>query len=327
MEIGQILRAYSYYGNGLLLAQRGMLREISVEMLLASETAERAAAAQPFVFFSPEPARVLFPDDMAADLAKKLAAYQNQKAALKKELYEAVNEAEHNRLSFIRNPLKGVAQKQSDRLKALEALADDIRRGLAESAQQPTAIEPSPLPPALTAKVTALLEERIAFERDVTAKVEAIVAAARSSGVRITYTLTDAGLKYQVVPGGRGRFQADPQTLTSKMDATRAELDAIADAFGRALADFINRRAAAREEIADTLKLRKSVAIDSAIGAVARILAQQQNDSAYADYRTAVFEPGLSAEQRRLLFDAAMVQLDLPALRGEFQPMQRAETW
>ena len=37
----------------------------------------------------------------------------------------------------------------------------------------------------------------------------------------------------------------------------------------------------------------------------------------YRDYQTAVLEPGISAAQRRLLFDAAVEQLDLPLPAGD----------
>jgi hypothetical protein len=40
----------------------------------------------------------------------------------------------------------------------------------------------------------------------------------------------------------------------------------------------------------------------------------------YRDYETAVLEPGLSPEQRRLLFSAALVQLDLPLPPGSRDP-------
>ena len=48
---------------------------------------------------------------------------------------------------------------------------------------------------------------------------------------------------------------------------------------------------------------------------------QEEDDPApYREYRTAVFEPGLSPEQRRLLFAAAVRELRLPLPGGEFQP-------
>ena len=40
----------------------------------------------------------------------------------------------------------------------------------------------------------------------------------------------------------------------------------------------------------------------------------------YSDYQVAVFEPGLSPEQRRLLFDLAVEKLALPLPAGEILP-------
>ena len=53
------------------------------------ESVADASAAQPYVFFSPSPARVLFPD-LSADVGAKFARYQTMKSALRKELYDAV---------------------------------------------------------------------------------------------------------------------------------------------------------------------------------------------------------------------------------------------
>jgi hypothetical protein len=47
---------------------------------------------------------------------------------------------------------------------------------------------------------------------------------------------------------------------------------------------------------------------------------QQETWQRYRDYDTAVYEPGLSPEQRRLLYADALVQLDLPLPRGSKNP-------
>ena len=49
--------------------------------------------------------------------------------------------------------------------------------------------------------------------------------------------------------------------------------------------------------------------------------AAEENSEAYRDYRSAVFEPGMSIEQRRLLFGHALMELKLPLPPGDMQPV------
>jgi hypothetical protein len=60
--------------------------------------------------------------------------------------------------------------------------------------------------------------------------------------------------------------------------------------------------------------------VDGLIKHFAQKFAEQEGWQRYRDYDTAVFEPGLSPEQRRLLFADALVQLDLPMPSGSRDP-------
>ena len=73
LEASQVVRAYAFFHPGLLPAQRGLLREIAHEIALAESDTAAATAAQPFLFFSPETARVQFTDDLPAALALRVA--------------------------------------------------------------------------------------------------------------------------------------------------------------------------------------------------------------------------------------------------------------
>lgn len=67
--------------------------------------------------------------------------------------------------------------------------------------------------------------------------------------------------------------------------------------------------------------------VDAALASARRVAALKDSEDAYRDYRTAVFEPGMSPEQRRLLFGGVLEKLDLPLPRGELQPVRRAASW
>lgn len=339
LEIAQVMRGYAFYQHNLLPAQRGMLREIALDLMFAAENPAAAAAANPYVFFPPEPARVLFPEELPADLAARLATYQTKRSALKKELYDAVYSSDGATFGFLRStPIKSVAEKQAGRITELEALAEEIRRGL--SAAPEASVERSPLPPHLDTRVAAIMRRYAAVQRDAATRIDGILTASRHLPMQATYRFEGDGLKFVVVPtrgarggpggavgaGGKGG-SGGPTGTMAQIEAVRAQISVIADDYGRAIADLLNERESIRIEIGSTLQLTKSDAIDRALYAAMRVATRKENERSFNDYRTAVFEPGLSPEQRRLLFDSVMQQLDLPLPRGEPQASRRADSW
>lgn len=333
-EIAQVMRGYAFYQAGLLPAQRRLLREISIELYMAGEDTNTATTQQPYLFFPPEPARVLLPDDIPAEVATKIAAYQTKKSVLKKELYDAVHAHDGQRLTFFRsNSLKTLAEKQTAALNGLDSLAEEIRQGLA-AAVEPTAItERTPLPPVLHHRVATLMADFTALQKDAGARVDAIMAGTRELPVQINYRFEGDGLKFVVVPsrGGRGSRGApptapSPETL-ARINEIRTQFSAVAEDYGQRVAALINEREAIRIEIGRTLGQAKATAIDGALFKAMRVVTAKETEGQYRDYRLAVFQPGLSPGQRRLLFDDVMEQLQLPLPRGELQPVGRGNSW
>ncbi len=329
IEIAQVMRAYAFYQNNVLPAHRRLLREIALELAFAADSPEAAAAAQPFVFFGPEPARVLFPDDLPPDVAAKVATYQTKRSALKKELYDAVHSHDGSAFAFLRsNPLKALGEKQAGRLAEIDALAEDIRRGLSTVPEGRK--ERSPLPSHLDERVAQIMHRYLKAQREAAARIDGILAKSRDLPMQASYRFEGDGLKFLVVPtrGARGGGGAGgPTGLLTRIEGVRAQISAVADDYGRAIAELLNEREAVRTEIGEALALTKSDAIDRALFAAMRVASTKENAKSFSDYRTAVFEPGLSPEQRRLLFDSVVQQLDLPLPRGEPQASRRADTW
>lgn len=337
IEIAQVMRAYAFYQNHLLPAQRRLLREISIELLFAAESTAAATAAQPFTFFPPEPARVLFPDELTPEVAARLTTYQTRKSELKKELYDAVHEADGATFSFLRgSPMKALAEKQAARLNELEALAEEIRRGL--SAAPAARVERSPLPPDLDARVQRMIATYLAAQRDAAKKIDAILLQAKNLPLQATYRFEGENLRFLVVPlrggrggpgaaAGRGGAGAAGGATDPRVDAVRAEISAVADDYGRRLADMLNERESIRLAIGEAMGTAKGGEGDRALIAAMRIANQKEAAQAFSDYRTAVFEPGFSPEQRRLLFDRVVERLELPLPRAELQPTILADTW
>ena len=82
-----------------------------------------------------------------------------------------------------------------------------------------------------------------------------------------------------------------------------------------------------RREATDIIGRDRAATVDAALSHATRLSMQRHVGELYRDYHTAVFEPGLSPAQRRLLFGAAIEQLDIPLPRAEMQPSRRADGW
>jgi uncharacterized membrane protein len=267
---------------------------------------------------------VLLPDDLPAALASKVAAYQTRKSGLKKELYDAVYAADGAAFGFLRSPMRGLAAKQAARLAELDTLAEEIRRDLSQMpASRGTR---SPLPVSLESRVATLIATYHGAQEDAAARIEAILARAKDLPLQASYRFEPEMLKFIVVPT-RGARGGRAKSALPRIAAVRAEISAVADDYGRRMADLINERDSIRQAIAEALQLTKPDEIDRALFNAMRVEVEKRAESTFAEYRTAVFEPGLSPEQRRLLFDGVVERLELPLPRGELQPGPRAETW
>ncbi|MFZ9838833.1 MAG: hypothetical protein ACO3JJ_09905 [Opitutaceae bacterium] len=329
IEIAQVMRSYAFYQNGLLPAQRRLLREIALELQAAGETAESAAVNQPYLFFPPEPARVLPPEDLPPEVATRLAAYQARKAALKKELFDAVYAHDGQAFPWLRgNTMGALARRQEVALAELEQLAEEIRLGLAGNPEPAPLAERTPLPPVLQERVAALLRDVALTQQSAGARIEALLAGARDLPVQTNYRFDPEGIRFVVVPlrNERGAKPAAPDT-PARISALRESISAVAEDYGRRLAGFINERDAIRAEAGALLQLGRADRLDQALQTAMRVANARETQEVYRDYRTALFAPGLSPEQRRLLFDHVIVRLELPLPRGELQPVNRQPTW
>lgn len=327
IEIAHVMRSYAYYQPGLLPAQRRLLREIAMELLLAAEDQEKAAANQPHVFFPPEPARVSFPDDIPAEAARLLAEFQTRKSTLKKELYDAIYRHDGELFGFLKgNTIGALVAKQSARLEQLEVLAEDVRRALPAGISARPAAPPtrSPLPAALQDRLATLLTAYADAQKIAVEKVDSILAAARDLPLQSSTRFDPDGMKFVVVPT---RLAGRQPEVLRRIEGVRAEISAVAEDYGRKLADFLNERTAIRDEAGRQLGIADAARLEASMMTAVRATMEQQSLASYDEYRIAVFEPGLSPAQRRLLFDRVMEQFDLPLPRGELQPVRRGNSW
>lgn len=323
VEISGVVRAYAFFHKGLSATHRLLLREISAEFLMAGETAEDAAANQRYLFFSPAYARVTLPDPLPPEVAAKVAAFQAKKAALKKELFEAVSAEEASHLPLLSNPLRSTATKQAPVLAELEALAEDIRWGLAQVGTEKPQRERSDLSPALLDRLDQVMRDRTKARQDADARFTAVIKRMRDRvPVIVSYRFEGDTVRYGLASRRRGADVRPEEAAQLK-----PELDAIVADYNREMAELADRHEALRREALAQAIDRNPGAVEAALDKALRIIAQRTAASAYDDYRIAVFEPGLLPEQRRVMFAAAIARLDLPLPRGEWQPTQLNARW
>ena len=324
----QVMRAAVFYQKGLLPAQRRLAREIAIELaeiggqLMTNGEAVTDPVAyadsNPPLFFSPETARVRLPPSLPVDIAREVSMYEHDKSALKQELRAALYAGDGAHFAFLRtHALEGLAQRQEPRIAALEALAEKIRHDLAFEVGAAPAATVAPLPPTLTARLAALIEDKRNAHNNVLALVDQIKRL-------ISVTRVDASQD----PGGRPKLSV----VVSPEDRTEAKLKPVRELVARYNAENLSRLDAIEKENAALHRdvvdfVRAGPRVDDAEKTATELLDQatsaiERRDESvrYKDYRTAVFEPGLSPEQRRLLFDGALVALDLP-LPGSERPM------
>lgn len=319
-EIAQAMRGAAFYMKGFQPAQRRLLQEIAMEVEQAGLSAEAAAAAQPYLFFSPEPARIRLPDSIPATVASLVAHYQTQKSTLKKELYDTVYREDRAAFGMARTMrLKSLAEKQAPRFIALEKVAEDIRVALLGMTEPIHRRPSSPLPPNQTAQVASLIDLRNSLQKAAQTRIDEVKERSRNLPLRISTTFANDGLRYAVIPS-RGN-PGNIEQLKREAGKLNDELAAISSDYGQSLATFINDMNVLRRDIAQIVGDEKKA--DQALFAAATFVFEQKNIAAGDELSTALFEPGMAPGQRRLLFNAAVGKLNLPLPKGELQPTYR----
>ena len=281
------LRAAAFYQDGLSPDQRRLLREAALEI----ESSLAAAVDGPWIFFSPECSRIRPFADLAAELAARVRTYQDQKNALKRELRAAVAK------SVPPARLTELAAQQAPRIAALESIAEEIRRGLVVRNDPTRRPDLSPLPVELNARIDAYRREKLDLQKALLARVEEVTknqgTSSHPSDKRST--AADASQQQERIREAIAAYTRDNQVrytaLEKCRDGIRSDLSRLSNAKG----------APTSAPSADALLKKFSEALQ-----------QFEVWRNYRDYQIAVLQPGLSPEQRRLLFDAALEKLARP---------------
>jgi hypothetical protein len=319
----QVIRAAAFYEDGLIPAQRGLLREVAFEL----DSPARKARGEPVdwseaeaMFFSPETARLRLPPDLPREVLERVAAFNAQKAALKEQLRAVVNEQEKTSPSERAAAYARLADEQWPQIVELDTLAERLRVDLSPRFVPTAPQKPPAIPMWLIDVIHDYNGDRDAYFRDMQRLINQALASIprppRGSDSDEQVRLEDEYRKRQREARQKvvELFQQDNaarfEALSKRHEAIRSALDAIARTMqdpktGAPLnADMLLRQHTTAMEEFDTFGRASAI---------------------YSTYRSAMLQPGLSPEQRRLLFGYGVNGLAQPLPYGEILPRNGAK--
>lgn len=311
------MRGVAFFQEGLSATQRRLLLAMAVELATAASSPPGASPTPAegwLLYFSPEPARIRLVANLPAPLAKKISEYVSTKKGLTTELCDALRRSKDAGGNSRTEALKRLAVDQAPRIAALEVLAEEIRRDLADMPNPPGPPAPLPLPSELMARISVYRGHKLAVLTTLHSMLADPSKAAgpvpahgdgrtRDAGGTTASSMRDGATRVVVQPADLRvsveEFNRRQSVLIGELNAERIAIREALSEYGRA-----TNRPTDRKSIDDLLKDFES--------------ARQQQEiwDKYRDYQAAVLLPGLSPEQRRLLFGAAVEQLALPLPAG-----------
>lgn len=298
----QVIRGAAYYADGLSPAQRRLLREVAIEIHeMIDDRRGAGATRRTHLFFQPETSRIPWPRGLPIGTDVKLEMLDELKNGLKQELMQTVFQTDGDLLQT--RAFRKLAEAQADRLAQLERMAEDIRRELSSVSEYARSTPPTPLPVAILDRIERFHEADRAIGRRTGESLE----DAASNGTPLPprsreMARSDWVQQWTVRLQQRGRPVSDEDNAA--MRAHIAELDAIHDQLQLVLG----------RDFSDVQGAKPDLFLD-------RLIREQKKAAAMYEYDIACLEPGLSPEQRRLLFSGAIERMELPLPRAEQQPV------
>ncbi len=317
----KVFRASAFFTAGLSPAQRRLLRELAIELddPLGDPTASvDLDAPRPVVFFSPETARFERPANLSPEIAARIDAYRDAKSALKTELRAVIYRQDRAYFGFTRtNALRALAAKQAPALADLETQAEEIRVLLTPLPRPSRPTTPA-VPAELNRRIGVYLREKQDLQRTLIDRLAAIKSDFPTH--RVEFIRQGGGYAIEIITNRRAS-----RGEIAKVEALKTQLVTFNAEQTRRLAALASEKDRIQSDLTAAVKARlgpadQSLDLDLLLKSLADQFSRQEAWQRYRDYDTALFEPGLSPEQRRLLFADAVVQLDLPLPRGSREP-------
>jgi hypothetical protein len=260
---------------------------------MIQEFHDDAAARGAFSFFGPATARVRWPANLPPELAAQIAAHDRDRAALKAELRAALVANDMVDSDLVRSVgLSSLAEQQAPRFAALQTQTEAIRQALAQLPERPTRSAASPaLPSGLAARLADYQASRATLQQ--TSRRELLA------------------LRRRLPAGGELVTTGDPPRLVLQAPSGTPGLAELRTYVATFNTDYTRRSGELSRELAELRRLLASKSpgggksVDDLMQEFSGALVRQTSPDTYRDCYAAVFQAGLSPEQRRLLFARA----------------------
>ncbi len=312
LDEAKLMRGAAFYQDGLSPAQRRLLREYAMELDDSGRgpTSEIALDARgPYLYFSPETSRIRLPSNLSLELRAKISSYVQQKSALKKELRDVLYREDRRWLDSRRTAaLRTLAEQQAPRIAQLEPLAEEIRQELAplpNPARPRTAAEV--LPPQLANRISTFMEAKATYQRTMGSRLADLKRQFPTS--RVEFVKMNDAFGIQIVPSRK--LKAEDK---DRIDRAISAIAVFNEEQIKSYDALVQEKEGIRDELIQSAgnlaPLVTARIVDVILREYSSTLAALELWRQYRDYEVAVLQPGLSPEQRRILFDAALVKLD-----------------
>ncbi len=305
------LRGCSYYIAVLSIDQRRLLLEAAADLEEKYDAKLATLRIPPglrTLAFSPEPARLLIPENLPTELRDDTNAYLAAKNTLKDQLRAALSRYTQG-VGHSTEELVLLAHQQAPMIAACDEMADHLRGRLARLTDPP-----SPGPPSMPAD----LETRIAtYRRHKVETLRELRNLLAASPIAIPGTQDEASTTNAWLHDGRSTAEIRASNLRVSVD----QFDQLQTGL---IAALRTEESAIRESLATYMRNRRSSGDRKSVNDLLREFEaareQKERQERYSDYRSAAFAPGLSRDERRILFDAAVENLALPLPSGLREP-------
>ncbi|HUL52510.1 MAG TPA: hypothetical protein VLT83_03765 [Opitutaceae bacterium] len=309
----EAMHGIAFFGEGLSAGQRRLLLAAAIELRAAANAPPGTRSAPQegwLLYFSPEPARIRLAANLSAALARRLSEYAVAKQGLITELCDTLRRGSAIDAVGRLEALKRLAADQAPRLAALEGQAEEIRRELVAMPNAPGPPAQFPLPPEIMARIAVYRGHKLAVLKT----LHALLADPSRTTER---NPTPGKVEEGGEPPAPARETASPVVRPAKPRVSVEEFNRRQSAL---LGELNAERAAIREALSEygraTNRPTDQKSIDDLLKDFESARQEQEIWDKYRDYQAAVLLPGLSPEQRRLLFGSAVEQLALPLPAG-----------
>jgi hypothetical protein len=290
---------------GLSLYQRLLLHEIAADSLVKAQFAP-GSVGEELHYFLPGSARIRWPQTTNPDFARKIELFGEKRSVLKRELAESVMSVPGERPTPKHaRKYADLAKAQAPRFAELETLAEEIRVALV-GLPYPDQPAPSSLPADLINHVGHMMDAKNSLLREIRRKGDELGRELAPERVEVVYQNNTASLAALPAADPTAALKKNRKQILGRLQAANGE-------YKKRFADLASEMNAVRAEIQkyhDSLPGEKVPDVNALSIQLARAYTTQENWNRYRDYRDAALTPGLSPAQRRLLFAAAVVDLE-----------------